>query len=187
MKESNYETLIRQIRLKTLLDELSRAQNSMWRCFLFILQISYRLQDHQRLKLLWEDLIFTIVFLTETFLWRGGWNLDTTFIIKDPLVGGLVNHCIGTFLLMSFQLFGYVGTCGCILDNATPCERDVIYDTKYLRSIFRSSYEKVNQVFWSNCVTYNISVVWQFGKSLKCFWKPGKLNIITLHIDLVSL
>jgi hypothetical protein len=81
----------------------------------------------------------------EIFLWRGGWNLNTIFIVEDPLVGGWVNHCIGTFLLMSLQLFSYAGACGCALD-ITQSERGIMFATKYLRHYFRHRIEKAEVI-----------------------------------------
>lgn len=111
-------------------------------------QVSYRLRNHRLLRLIWEDWVFTCVFFMETFLWRGGWNLNAIFIIQDPLIGGWVNHCIGTFLLMSLQLFSYAGACGCALDTTGHNERRILFGTKYLRHFFRHRIEKpeVNKV-----------------------------------------
>lgn len=111
-------------------------------------QVSFRLRNHPFLRLIWEDCIFTCVFFVETFLWRGGWNLNTLFIIQDPLVGGWVNHCIGTLLLMSLQVFSHAGACGCALDTTSRSEHGVLFGTKYLRHFYRHRIEKsgVNKI-----------------------------------------
>jgi Fuseless len=67
-------------------------------------------------RLVVDDVVTFMQFVSEAFLWRGAWNLNTKFVITDPFLGGWVNHAIGTFLLMSLQIFSYVGTVGCSLD-----------------------------------------------------------------------
>jgi len=68
-------------------------------------------------RLIFDDVITFLLFASEAFLWRGAWNLNARFLIEDTLVGGWTNHVIGTALLMSFQLFSYVGSCGCSTDG----------------------------------------------------------------------
>ena len=95
-----------------------------------------RIRRSYWLRLLYEDAIFLTVFAAESLMWRGGWNLNAMFIIADPMVGGWVNHAIGTVLLLSLQLFSFVGSCGCARDGhdiASETEVDSIYATKYLR------------------------------------------------------
>ena len=84
------------------------------------------------LTLLYEDLVYAVVFVSEWFLWRGGWNLNTSYVIADPLIGGWVNFVIGTVLLFALQLFSFVGGCGCSLDGQKS-PNDVMFSTEYIR------------------------------------------------------
>lgn len=74
------------------------------------------------LLLVYDDLVCLMVFVCEAFLWRGVWNLNATFMFSDLFLGGWVNHAAGTVILMSLQLFSYVGICGCGRDDDTPTD-----------------------------------------------------------------
>ena len=67
-------------------------------------------------RLVVDDVITLAQFISESLMWYGTWNLNAQFIIPDPFLGGWVNHAIGTFLMMSLQIFGYVSGVGCSLD-----------------------------------------------------------------------
>lgn len=88
-------------------------------------------------RLVWEDVAFFVVFVGEGFLWLGAWNINATYLIADPLVGGWVNHAIGTSALFALQLFSYAGACGCSIDWMEPGETVTVdggfYSTRYLR------------------------------------------------------
>lgn len=79
------------------------------------LQIAASLRGWRRLAV--DDLVTFVQFASEAFLWRGAWNLNARFLIPDPCVGGWVNLALGTALLMSLQLFSYVGGCGTAVDG----------------------------------------------------------------------
>ena len=74
------------------------------------------------LLLLFDDAVCLLLFASEAFLWRGVWNLNATFLIADPCLGGWVNHAAGTAVLMLLQLFSYVGVCGCARDDDVPSD-----------------------------------------------------------------
>ena len=95
-------------------------------------------------KLLYEDFIYLITSLCQFFIWRGGWNLNARYLLADPLVGGWVNHVVGTILLMCLQLFSYVSACGCALDGFDPRGK-AIFPLRYLRHYLRH-YKKVGYV-----------------------------------------
>ena len=82
-------------------------------------------------RLIVDDVITFLQFASEAFLWLGAWNLNVRFLIQDHLVGGWTNHIIGAVLLMSFQLFSYVGSCGCTTDgesklNSVPSGKFIV-------------------------------------------------------------
>jgi len=68
-------------------------------------------------KLIWEDFTYLLIFLVMTVIWHGFWNLCIRYCITDPFTGGLVNHCIGTVLLLVPGVFSLVGACGCAVDG----------------------------------------------------------------------
>ena len=74
------------------------------------------------LLLVYDDAVCLLLFACEAFLWRGVWNLNATFLLSDLLVGGWVNHAAGTVIMMTLQLFSYVGICGCALDDDPPAD-----------------------------------------------------------------
>ena len=84
------------------------------------------------LRLLWEDFIYIVVYACHIFLWRGGWNLNARFLYADPLWGGLVNHVVGTTLLMSLQMFSYASAVGSAVDGSEP-NGLAFWPTRYLR------------------------------------------------------
>jgi len=91
-------------------------------------------------RTLWEDLVHFVVFANMSFLWRGAWNLNAMYMIEDPLIGGWVNHIIGTVLLTSLQILQIVGACGCAIDGSDEVKSTGgIYHTEYLRKLLQSS------------------------------------------------
>ena len=73
-----------------------------------------------------------ILYVFHLFLWRGGWNLNATYMISDQMVGGWVNHICGTVALMLLQLFSYASVVGCAVDGG-DINGESIYPTLYLR------------------------------------------------------
>jgi len=74
------------------------------------------------LVLVYDDAVCLLLFACEAFLWRGVWNLNATFMIADPRLGGWLNHAVGSLILFALQLFSYVGICGCARDQDTPTD-----------------------------------------------------------------
>ena len=74
------------------------------------------------LLLVYDDSVCLLLFACEAFLWRGVWNLNATFMIADLFLGGWINHAAGTVIMMTLQLFSYVGVCGCAVDDDTNSE-----------------------------------------------------------------
>jgi len=73
--------------------------------------------DRPWLKLIWEDLVYILIFNVMTVYWHGTWNLCIRYMITDPLIGGLVNHCLGTVLLLLTRTYSMIGVCGCAVDG----------------------------------------------------------------------
>ena len=74
------------------------------------------------LLLVYDDAVCLLLFVCEAFLWRGVWNLNATFMLSDLLLGGWFNHAAGTAVMMTLQLFSYVGICGCACDRDVPSD-----------------------------------------------------------------
>lgn len=104
------------------------------------------------LRLIYEDIVYLVVFGAVSLIWRGTWNLNVIFIFTDPKVGGWVNLGIGTFLLMSLQLMSYAGCCGCAFDGRDSNPRDAFYPTKYIRA-----YIQQRQQITSDVTTRSVS------------------------------
>jgi len=73
----------------------------------------------------YDNAVCLLLFASEAFLWRGVWNLNSTFMISDLFLGGWINHAAGTVVLMMLQLFSYVGICGCARDDDTPSDEGI--------------------------------------------------------------
>ena len=80
-------------------------------------------------SLAFDQTITMLQYFSSLLLWRGAWNLNMRFVISDPLVGGWVNHVIGTVLLMSLQQFSIIGSCDCSMDYAQPSSDDATIRT----------------------------------------------------------
>ena len=92
-------------------------------------------------KLIWEDVVYTAVFICTGILWRGGWNLTATYVIPDIEVGGWVCFVLGSVLLISLQLLSFVCCHGIAMDGTEP-GREAFYPTKYLRVYLHKYTEK---------------------------------------------
>ena len=96
-------------------------------------------------KLIWEDIVYTVVFFCNTILWRGGWNLIATYIFSDYEFGGWFCLSVGSVSLISMQLFSFVFSHAITIDGSDP-GRDAVFPTKYLRVYFTQRHmEKVRK------------------------------------------
>jgi hypothetical protein len=83
-------------------------------------KVARLVEGHRWRRQVWQDVVGGLQFVCAVFLWRGAWSLNERYLIADKLIGGWVNHVMGTVLLMALQLFSYVGACGCALDDPNP-------------------------------------------------------------------
>jgi hypothetical protein len=90
------------------------------------------------LRLFWEDVCIAAGFVALKFLWRGGWNLNSTYMIADTLIGGWVNFIFGSIALLLLQLMSYAGACGCGIDCMDKTTVTPIWETSYIRHYARS-------------------------------------------------
>ena len=73
--------------------------------------------NHRILKIIYEDCVYVIVLATMLLLWRGCYNLNATYMIVDPLLGGVVNMLGGLFVLISLRVLSTVSACEWALDG----------------------------------------------------------------------
>ena len=107
------------------------------------------------LLFIYDDAICLLLFVCEAFLWRGVWNLNATFMLSDLFVGGWVNHAVGTVLMMTLQVFSYVGVCGCARDDDVPSdEGENYYYCRHNWHAWRAWWRKVGR--W----TSHLKVAW---------------------------
>jgi len=89
-------------------------------------------------RTIYEDVVNTLAFIVMAFLWRGAWNLNAKFMIEDELIGGWVNHVIGTALLIALQVLEMVGGCGCPVDgDDIVTSSGGFFHTEYLRHLLK--------------------------------------------------
>ena len=113
--------------------------------FLILIQyplsrISVKLERKKYLRIIYEDIVHIIALIPLLFFYRGLWNLNEEYIIKDKEVGGWVNHIIGLSMLLIFQTYSTLVGPGCIIDGELT-KGEAIFSIHYTRVI-----EKLNKV-----------------------------------------
>ena len=102
-------------------------------------KVSESLARIQFLKVLWEDTMYLFIFGVLALLWRGVWNLNAEYLIKELPLGAWVNHVLGTAGLMAMQTFGEVSAFGMLRDGQDP-KGEAFFPIDYLRHFARSYY-----------------------------------------------
>jgi len=97
--------------------------------------------EHHHLKIIYEDIIYLIVYLFMTPLWRGLWELNLHYMIHDPLMGGWMHHILGTIGLLATQTFSFVGVWGCITDGENT-GRGAFFPQHYFREFYKDYHSK---------------------------------------------
>lgn len=97
-------------------------------------RLSIQLEKNKVLKILYEDFIHVIALVPLLFFYRGFWNLNEEYIIKDKKVGGWINHAIGLSMLLLFQTLSTLVGPGCIVDGKEP-HGEAIFSIKYTRAM----------------------------------------------------
>ncbi len=83
--------------------------------------------------LVWEDFVYVVSFWGTMFLWRGGWNLNATYLLPDPVVGGWVNNLVATAVFLLLQCMSYASCCGVGTDGGLDGTEDSFFQNKHLR------------------------------------------------------
>ena len=111
-----------QVPLGMVSERLGRRENKFWR-------------------VIWEDGVYTVVFIALSLMWRGCWNLNVRYLLTDLPRGAWVNHVCGTVGLMGTQTFAGVAAFGMIRDCQEKDGR-AFFPVRYLRSFLKSHYTR---------------------------------------------
>lgn len=106
--------------------------------------VSKMLADRRLLKVVWEDSVYFLVFIFLSMQWRGIWNLNAEYLIKELPLGGWVNHLMGTAGLMAMQTFSEVSAFGMIRDGTDP-GGEAFFPVHYLRILLKKSYDDTSK------------------------------------------
>ena len=101
--------------------------------------IERKYPKYKILKIIYEDTIYIVVLVTMLLLWRGCFNLNATYMIVDPLLGGAVNLAAGLFVLICLRVFNTVAMCDWSLDG-NDVGGDAFFPTWYMY-LYTGSYK----------------------------------------------
>ena len=93
--------------------------------------IERKYPKYKILEIIYEDCVYIIVLVTMLLLWRGCFNLNSTYIFVDPLLGGAVNMAAGLFVLICLRVLNTVAMCDWGLDG-NDVGGDAFFPTWYM-------------------------------------------------------